>query len=216
MCQSSLLASHRTAPHRVAWSLGRLARLLASHVPTPRASVVARPPPSKVAALTLLSSSETELSLQQHLNIAPDLLASYGRIAADAGDQEPLMMAQSVPHQTTDRRRVKVYELRDNDWFDRGTGFCTATWTEVCSFARNPLPFSCPLIVSHVSAQHQVITMSPSAHQLPFHPITRLLLSHGLTWSRALTDRRGKGQRAPRHCRLRRRTTEDIARDQDL
>lgn len=99
---------------------------------TPRASVVARPPSSKVAALTLLSSSETELSLQQHLNIAPDLLANYERIATDAGDQEPLMMAQSVPHQTTDRRRVKVYELRDNDWFDRGTGFCTATWTEVC------------------------------------------------------------------------------------
>ncbi|KAL1878993.1 Platinum sensitivity protein [Paecilomyces lecythidis] len=24
-----------------------------------------------------------------------------------------------------DRKRVKVYELRDNDWFDRGTGFCT-------------------------------------------------------------------------------------------
>lgn len=23
------------------------------------------------------------------------------------------------------RRRVKVYELKDNDWFDRGTGFCT-------------------------------------------------------------------------------------------
>ncbi|KAJ5146027.1 uncharacterized protein N7515_000591 [Penicillium bovifimosum] len=23
------------------------------------------------------------------------------------------------------RKRVKVYELRDNDWFDRGTGFCT-------------------------------------------------------------------------------------------
>lgn len=22
------------------------------------------------------------------------------------------------------RKRVKVYELRDNDWFDRGTGFC--------------------------------------------------------------------------------------------
>ncbi|KUI68241.1 hypothetical protein VM1G_04454 [Cytospora mali] len=41
------------------------------------------------------------------------------------------MMAHPVPHQTTDRRRVKVYELRDNDWFDRGTGFCTATWTEL-------------------------------------------------------------------------------------
>ncbi|RAL07973.1 SMEK family protein [Aspergillus homomorphus CBS 101889] len=25
----------------------------------------------------------------------------------------------------SDRKRVKVYELRDNDWFDRGTGFCT-------------------------------------------------------------------------------------------
>ncbi|KAL1974535.1 hypothetical protein VTN31DRAFT_4739 [Thermomyces dupontii] len=24
-----------------------------------------------------------------------------------------------------ERKRVKVYELRDNDWFDRGTGFCT-------------------------------------------------------------------------------------------
>ena len=26
----------------------------------------------------------------------------------------------------SERKRVKVYELRDNDWFDRGTGFCTA------------------------------------------------------------------------------------------
>ncbi|KAA8641825.1 SMEK family protein [Aspergillus tanneri] len=25
----------------------------------------------------------------------------------------------------SDRKRVKVYELKDNDWFDRGTGFCT-------------------------------------------------------------------------------------------
>lgn len=24
----------------------------------------------------------------------------------------------------TDRKRVKVYELRENDWYDRGTGFC--------------------------------------------------------------------------------------------
>lgn len=84
-----------------------------------------------MAALTLLSYSDSELSLQQHLNIAPGLLANYDRIATEGGDQEPLMMAHPVPHQTTDRRRVKVYELRDNDWFDRGTGFCTATWTEV-------------------------------------------------------------------------------------
>ncbi|EEA29002.1 Platinum sensitivity protein [Talaromyces marneffei ATCC 18224] len=29
-----------------------------------------------------------------------------------------------------DRKRVKVYELRDNDWFDRGTGFCTGAIVE--------------------------------------------------------------------------------------
>ena len=26
---------------------------------------------------------------------------------------------------SADRRRVKVYELKNNDWYDRGTGFCT-------------------------------------------------------------------------------------------
>ncbi|KAK1759458.1 putative suppressor of mek1 protein [Echria macrotheca] len=41
------------------------------------------------------------------------------------------MMAQAVPHQTTpDKKRVKVYELRNNDWFDRGTGFCTAGYVQ--------------------------------------------------------------------------------------
>ena len=29
------------------------------------------------------------------------------------------------PPIANDKKRVKVYELRDNDWFDRGTGFCT-------------------------------------------------------------------------------------------
>lgn len=24
-----------------------------------------------------------------------------------------------------DKKRVKVYELRKNDWYDRGTGYCT-------------------------------------------------------------------------------------------
>ncbi|KAK4236913.1 component of IIS longevity pathway SMK-1-domain-containing protein, partial [Achaetomium macrosporum] len=40
-------------------------------------------------------------------------------------------MAQPVPHQTADKRRVKVYELRHNDWFDRGTGFCCACLVQV-------------------------------------------------------------------------------------
>ncbi|KAI0136055.1 DUF625-domain-containing protein [Hypoxylon sp. NC0597] len=38
------------------------------------------------------------------------------------------MAAQPVPHPSTDKKRVKVYELRNNDWFDRGTGFCTAAF----------------------------------------------------------------------------------------
>lgn len=33
-------------------------------------------------------------------------------------------MALVVPP-PNDKKRVKVYELRNNDWFDRGTGFCT-------------------------------------------------------------------------------------------
>lgn len=82
-----------------------------------------------MAALGLLTRADTELSLQQHLNIAPDLF-SYSR-AIPEGDSEPVMMAQPVPHQLTDKKRVKVYELRNNDWFDRGTGFCTATYVPV-------------------------------------------------------------------------------------
>ncbi|OTA99580.1 hypothetical protein M426DRAFT_325049 [Hypoxylon sp. CI-4A] len=38
------------------------------------------------------------------------------------------MAAQPVPHPSADKKRVKVYELRNNDWFDRGTGFCTAAF----------------------------------------------------------------------------------------
>ncbi|KAG5921330.1 hypothetical protein E4U53_003819, partial [Claviceps sorghi] len=47
-------------------------------------------------------------------------------------------MAQSVSHQATDRKRVKVYELRDNDWFDRGTGFCTATFVATQEGRKDP------------------------------------------------------------------------------
>jgi protein phosphatase-4 regulatory subunit 3 len=76
---------------------------------------------------------------QEYLDIALDLL-SYGQGPAE-GDSEPLMMAQPVPHQSTDRKRVKVYELRNNDWFDRGTGFCTAAFMDVCLA---PSPFLAP------------------------------------------------------------------------
>ncbi|CAG8984101.1 hypothetical protein HYALB_00010601 [Hymenoscyphus albidus] len=40
------------------------------------------------------------------------------------------MMAQPVPEPPpSNKKRVKVYELRNSDWFDRGTGFCTAELT---------------------------------------------------------------------------------------
>ncbi|KAI5195431.1 hypothetical protein E4T38_09071 [Aureobasidium subglaciale] len=32
-------------------------------------------------------------------------------------------MALAAPA-LNDRKRVKVYELKNNDWYDRGTGFC--------------------------------------------------------------------------------------------
>jgi protein phosphatase 4 regulatory subunit 3 len=93
-----------------------------------------------VAALTLLSQVDTELSLQQHLDLAPDLLG-YDCLAADVEAESPLTMAaQPVPHQSTDknnRKRVKVYELRNNDWYDRGTGFCSTALSVVVRYA-NP------------------------------------------------------------------------------
>ena len=34
------------------------------------------------------------------------------------------------PPIANDKKRVKVYELRENDWFDRGTGFCTGQFAD--------------------------------------------------------------------------------------
>lgn len=39
-------------------------------------------------------------------------------------------MALQVPA-ANDRKRVKVYELKESDWFDRGTGFCTGQLVNV-------------------------------------------------------------------------------------
>ncbi|UKZ74256.1 hypothetical protein TrVFT333_001918 [Trichoderma virens FT-333] len=89
-----------------------------------------------VAALTILDQPETpELSLQQHLDLAPDLVG-YGSQLVTGDDPQSLMMAQPVPHQ--DKKRVKVYELRNNDWFDRGTGFCTAKFATTEDGGKDP------------------------------------------------------------------------------
>ncbi len=68
--------------------------------PFERARRERAPELEKVAALTILQSSE--LSLQQHLDLAPDLL-NYSRIVSE-GESEPLMMAQPVPHQTANKK----------------------------------------------------------------------------------------------------------------
>ena len=34
-------------------------------------------------------------------------------------------MASIMISPTNEKKRVKVYELKNNDWYDRGTGFCT-------------------------------------------------------------------------------------------
>ena len=82
-------------------------------------------------ALTIVTQSQAQLSLQQHLNIAPDILNCSEE--GLEGELQPLMMAQAVPNPPNDKKRVKVYELRNNDWFDRGTGFCTAAFIFVCA-----------------------------------------------------------------------------------
>src|ERR1700761_2659139 len=48
-----------------------------------------------------------------------------------------------------ERRRVKVYELKNNDWFDRGTGFCTATHHEVGRARSVATPLTPPGRVAH-------------------------------------------------------------------
>jgi hypothetical protein len=77
-----------------------------------------------VAALTLLRS-QPQLSLQDHLDLSSDILDYIPEPVE--GEPQPLIMAQAVPNPPSERKRVKVYELRNNDWFDRGTGFCVAT-----------------------------------------------------------------------------------------
>jgi hypothetical protein len=53
------------------------------------------------------------------------------------------------------RKRVKVYELRDNDWFDRGTGFCTGTVMGVSSF---PFVSACAAFVATATTRARAVS----------------------------------------------------------
>jgi len=87
-----------------------------------------------VAALAVLSlANSTQLAIrQEHISLEPEplLVSSEGRAVPD-GAPTASTMAQPEPDRTTDKKRVKVYELRNNDWFDRGTGFCTAEFVTI-------------------------------------------------------------------------------------
>ncbi|KAL5596813.1 hypothetical protein BROUX41_006503 [Berkeleyomyces rouxiae] len=39
-------------------------------------------------------------------------------------------MAQLMPQIAPEKKRVKVYVLQNNDWYDKGTGFCTASYIQ--------------------------------------------------------------------------------------
>ena len=76
-----------------------------------------------MASFTTLDS-HAELTLQQHTEIFEEI--THGQADLE-GEPQLEIMAQAVPNPPGERRRVKVYELRNNDWFDRGTGFCSAS-----------------------------------------------------------------------------------------
>ena len=50
-------------------------------------------------------------------------------MATNVGQQQQPPSQNPAPNE---KKRVKVYELRNNDWFDRGTGFCTGQILGVC------------------------------------------------------------------------------------
>lgn len=79
-----------------------------------------------------MAATETQ-SISKLCDILPEI-RSLSQEALE-GELQPLMMA-AVPNPPNDKKRVKVYELRSNDWFDKGTGFCEAKLIWVCYLPR--------------------------------------------------------------------------------
>lgn len=80
-----------------------------------------------------------------------------------------------------DRKRVKVYELKNGDWFDRGTGFCTGTMVNV---RRDTCLPGCPCARARPSTLRNVLTSLATARMKrastsspktsPYAPCSRL------------------------------------------
>lgn len=66
-------------------------------------------------------------------------------------------MTQPLPPQSTDKRRVKVYELRNNEWYDRGTGFCTAAYIPISEPAEDDTPREPRVIVESEDQPDRVL-----------------------------------------------------------
>lgn len=90
-----------------------------------------RPPATALALSDLVTLPPPTRSLA-HSPLAP--VHSY-RARSDETPPHLLFLLYPImalePQPPSVRKRVKVYELRDNDWFDRGTGFCTGQFLEV-------------------------------------------------------------------------------------
>lgn len=71
------------------------------------------------------------------------------------------MMAQAVPDPPpNNKKRVKVYELRNSDWFDRGTGFCSATY-----FHNEDTRSETPQVVVHSEEHPDRVLLETKIHK---------------------------------------------------
>lgn len=95
-----------------------------------------------------------------------------------------------------DRKRVKVYELRDNDWFDRGTGLCSAQVIDVSALS-HPFVLATHLIVIALTTlvRHAVMLSGLRAETRAKHKFLLIMAFHYLfrtnresTWSRRMSQ----------------------------
>jgi len=85
-----------------------------------------------LAELAAGADTTPKLTINKKDNRPRGGVASHKIIYVDGRIGFVYIMALQAPL-ANDKKRVKVYELRDNDWYDRGTGFCTGQIINVCT-----------------------------------------------------------------------------------
>lgn len=77
---------------------------------------------------------ETTARIVDYVSVGDPLYREKQRlVVSGSGSRGNPKMALMAPP-SNEKKRVKVYELRNNDWFDRGTGFCTGRVINVRNF----------------------------------------------------------------------------------